>query len=262
MGRKATKMYFHNIDGFWGTAKDYEDRYGIDRNVFSRRVNQQGWDVPRAVSEGVREITRRTSKFNYTIHGFVGSLPEIAKKYGISYNELLKQSKMFSDSDENIEKIVDRLVAIKDHKETEILANNKNLNDYENELEEKKNSDGILNEFNTKTLIKKNANEIIKANFENNTVYNPILDWCLKNHKDYNVIMKRIANDGMTFEEAREIPMTYVKETNLIYHKNIGSMKHFVNKYKLDFAEVYRLSCELYDFEYIIDTLRKVKNKK
>ena len=263
MGRK--RYYTYEKDNFTGTAKDFEERYGIPANIFTQRVNTLGWPIYRAVKEPVRDISRKTSEFNYKVHDYYGSLPNIATHFKIDYPTLLSESSKVYKDDKNIEKIVDKLISLKENKELEILTENKNINYYRNELDKsKENKNKILdeisnNDVNSKNIIKENLSSVLKSNIIENRIYNPILDWCLENHKDYNVIMSRIANKNMTFEEARTIPMENVKIKNLVYKENIASMKTFCNRYKLDFSEVYSMSQRLYDFEYIIDILRKRK---
>lgn len=275
MPRKAKKLYYHNLDDFRGTAKDFEERYGIKASIFRTRVDQYGWSVPRACSEDVRDFTRKTSEFNYNYHGLNMSLSKLAEYFNISYqvlnSELKKLNKSPDDSD--VEKIIDLLIAEKKNKELNIISNNKNNSLYKKELEKKKkesiinntlgndlrtSSDGDTSSIHS--ISKKVVGNVIQANLENNTVYNPILDWCLINHKNYNLIMNRIYNKGMTFSEASTMRSPSISIKNVIYKGQITNVKTICNRYKLDFTEVYNLYCELYDFEYIIDTLRK-RNK-
>ena len=262
------KIYtvFKNTDReFTGTLPKIAEHFNKNYNTLNHKINNnKNMSIEEAINFKDNRFEKYTA-FKNTDREFNGTLKQISKHFNVDYNTLIRKYKKLNIP---IEEIIDSNYKRNIRNKIYIVFKNTNREfkgTYKEIAKHFNISYGVLlNRVNKLNISIEDA-----IDFENKVNIYTVFEGTYREFTgninqiskyfniNYKLLLNRINNLNISIEEAILTPLIKIKQNNLTYKGQKGTMKELCQKFDKNFIEVYNKVKYNHTFEWAMDSTEK-----
>ena len=243
---------------FTGTLYEIAKHFNINYNTLLNRINKINLSIEDAIEHDLLKIY---NVFKGTNREFTGNLKEISKHFNIKYNILQYRIHKMNLSIEEAIDYSEYINIVFEGTDREFVGTKKEIADHFDisygTLIKRINNEHLSIE-NVIDYTLKSKNKIYTVfKGTNNEFTGSIRKIAKYFHINYLILIPRINNLNLSLEEAILLSLNRVKQINLTYKGERGSMKELCKIFNKNFIEVYNKVKYNHTFEWAMDSTNK-----
>ena len=255
---KKYTVFKGTIKEFTGTLYEIAKHFNINYNTLLNRINKINLSIEDAIEHDLLKIY---NVFKGTNREFIGNLKEISKHFNIKYNILQYRIHKMNLSIEEAIDYSEYINIVFEGTDREFVGTKKEIADHFDisygTLIKRINNEHLSIE-NAIDYTLKSKNKIYTVFKGTNNEFTGSIRKIAKHfHINYLILISRINNLDLSLEETILLPLNRVKQNNLTYKGEKGSMRELCKKFDKNYIEVYNKVKYNHTFEWSMDSTEK-----